>query len=181
MTYGIGDTGRERSEGRTLGPDRNQRKLAPFVGTWRVEGRQYEGVFGHAAQVSAEETFEWLPGGQFMIHRFSGKLGGSEMACVEIIESDPESGGGFPVHTFYNDGHSQEFHLSERGREWILDTTWTSPESSPRRVRCVQRFENDARTRSARWDSSTDGVAWETFWDVTATKKGFDRAEPDVP
>jgi hypothetical protein len=179
MTGSTVDTGQEGSD-QLAESGHDLKRLDPFVGTWRIEGRQYEGPLGHAANVNAEETFEWLPGGQFLIHRLRGRLGEAEMACVEIIEGDPAIGD-YPVHTFYGDGRSRDFRLSEHDREWILDTARTNSEAPDRLVRCIQRFENGGKTRSARWDSSADGVVWQTFWDVTATKKGFDRAEPEFP
>lgn len=59
-----------------------------FVGKWNLEGRQLEGIVGPAAKVAAVQTYEWLTGGFFLIHRFEGRVGNGEAACIEIIAYD---------------------------------------------------------------------------------------------
>ena len=38
------------------------------------------------------------------------------------------------------------------------------------RLRCTTVFSDGENTRTAKWERSSDGSKWETFWDVKATK-----------
>ena len=58
---------------RAPGPEHE--RLGPFVGRWTTTGRQYTGPFGPEAEFTATESFEWLTGGYFLIHRLEGRLG----------------------------------------------------------------------------------------------------------
>jgi hypothetical protein len=64
------------------------RRMEPFIGTWLVEGQQHATDLGDAAKVEALETFEWLTGGHFIIHRFEGRVGEDPAACLEVIGYD---------------------------------------------------------------------------------------------
>lgn len=149
---------------------RAKRGLDAFAGTWKTEGYQYAGTFGPDAGVTAHETYEWLTGGKFLIHRLEGSRGATPMACIEIIEREA-SGDVYAMHTFYDEGTSQVWRLTETDDgNWITAADWTTPDGSKRQVRCVQHFEDGGRTRTATWQSSSDGTTWETFWKVTSTK-----------
>ena len=142
--------------------------LDVFVGTWRLEGRQYDSPFGQAATIRAEETYSWLPGGLYLIHRFQGLVGRDPMACIEMVGADP-SGTAFRVNTFYNDGHSKEWLLRQRSGIWTLVGTWDAGREQTH-VCCSLIFDNEGGTRTSIWDRSTDGLAWRTFWEATATR-----------
>jgi hypothetical protein len=171
MTQTTGTTSSRNDESTKIPkPGSEHGRLDVFVGTWKTEGQQYEGAFGGAAKVSAEETYEWLPGGLFLVHRLAGRIGGAEMACIEIIESD-RAEGRYRMHSFYNDGRSQEWQLTEHDGSWIISSDWLTTDGTKRKVRCTQRLENGGKTRTGKWESSADGTTWTTFWDVTSTKR----------
>src|SRR5688500_6115 len=56
-------------------PDMEHERLDAFIGKWHMEGQQLAGPAGPAASISALQTYEWLDGGQFLIHRFDGHVG----------------------------------------------------------------------------------------------------------
>ena len=151
-------------------PGADHRRLDVFVGTWDMEGQQHAGMFGPAAKVKCTETFEWLPGGLFLIHRLHGQVGNDEMACIEIFEVDAASHG-YVLHTFFNDGTKQQWQAREDNGVWIIFSerelagkTW--------KLRCTTRLEDAGNTRTGKWERSADGSRWETFWDVKAKKVG---------
>jgi hypothetical protein len=76
---------------RLSNPGAGHQLLHVFVGTWTAEGQQYEGPIGPAASISALETYDWLTGEAFLVHRFEGRVGDGEAACIEIIASDAEA------------------------------------------------------------------------------------------
>lgn len=143
------------------------RRMEPFIGTWLLEGEQYATDLGVALPVEALETFEWLTGGHFVVHRFEGRVGDEAAACIEVIGYD-EARGEYPFRTFYNDGRQNEWILRETGDSWTLTGDWTGP-GGPIRVRCAIAFEAGGQVRTGEWQYEKDGD-WVTFWSVRATK-----------
>jgi hypothetical protein len=82
-------------------PGAGHQRLTVFVGTWNRDGLQCEGPVGPAAKIRAVETYEWLPGEFFLVHRFEGRVGEGEAGCIEIIGYDAQSQN-YPTHTFYS-------------------------------------------------------------------------------
>ncbi len=148
--------------------DVDAERLDAFVGKWHMEGQQLAGAAGPAAPVSAVQTYEWMPGKQFLIHRFEGHVGDSDASCVEVIGFDTERRC-FRAHTFYNNGQMNVWDIEARADDWRVVGDWTSGDRQ-RKVRCTIAFSDDGRTMRSRWEHSQDGISWLTFWDVSARK-----------
>jgi len=142
-------------------------RLAAFVGKWKIRGHQLEGPIGPAAEITATETFEWLSGRFFLIHRFDGRVGDGLAACVEIVGYDAASQS-YPVHTFYNNGVQNEWRYRPDGNTWTLTGEWPMPDG-PAPVRCTVAFSDGGRTMTGTWEIRR-GEGWITFWDVRSTK-----------
>ena len=149
-------------------PRPEYRRLDPFVGNWRLEGQQYDGPFGPDAKIVAVETYEWLAGGFFLVHRLGGKLDATEIACVEIIGFD-ESNQNYPRYTFYGNGKTNVWQSQATDTGWTLigDSTMGN---KALKVRCTIVFSESGKHMSSKWEYSGDGSHWKTFWDVRATK-----------
>jgi Protein of unknown function (DUF1579) len=141
--------------------------LEVFVGKWKKTGRAHESPFGPAATVTAVETFDWLEGEKFLIHRLDGRLGDEAIACIEIIGLDPSSGG-YAAHSFYNDGATNVWQVSHRDDTWLYSGSWNR-EGHALKVRCRLSFD-DPDTLAARWEYSGGGNRWQIFWDTTLTR-----------
>jgi hypothetical protein len=57
-------------------PDPALSRLNVFVGKWVTEGLIMESPAGPTATLKAVDTYEWLPGGFFLIHHVDGFDGG---------------------------------------------------------------------------------------------------------
>jgi hypothetical protein len=149
-------------------PGPGHRRLDAFVGTWMVTGEAFDSPFGSAAPVTALETYEWLTGRFFLMHHLEGRLGDDSMACIEIIGHDA-AGQRYPMRTFYNDGRYNEWQAQEHNGGWIVTGEW--PVAGKRfKIRCTTVFGDAGASRTAKWEYSSDGAKWQTFWDVKATK-----------
>ncbi|MEP6572627.1 MAG: DUF1579 family protein [Gemmatimonadota bacterium] len=143
-------------------------RLEVFAGNWSAQGHQHEGVVGPAAKISAIERFEWLPGGFFLVHHFEGRVGRDEASCIEITGYDSVSRS-YPTRTYYNNGQRNDWDVREENGIWMFTGDWPTPDGSMK-VRCTVEFSNSGGTRTAKWEHSTSGAAWRTFWDVTAIR-----------
>lgn len=148
-------------------PSAHQR-LNVFLGRWETAGHQSEGLVGAAAHITALETYEWLTGELFLVHRFEGHVGESAAACIEIIGYDFASRS-YPVQTFYNNGLRHEWQSSESEGVWTLTGKWQMA-GQPTEVRCTMFFSDDGNTMTGKWEYLNDQSNWQTFWDVKSTK-----------
>lgn len=68
------------------GPHPALRRLDRFVGTWRMSGRTLDSATDN---VTARSTYEWLPGGHFLLQRFEADFAGLDIRSFEVIGYDP--------------------------------------------------------------------------------------------
>lgn len=143
-------------------------RLNVFAGHWNKEGEAVEGPFGPAGKLTGVESYEWFTGGFFLIHRLDGHLGEAEIACVEIIGYD-QSSGNWKAETFYNDGNSAIWEVSERDGVWTYAGGW-DVKGEAFKVRCLCEFSDDRNVMTGRWEYSRDGARWQIFWDTKLTR-----------
>lgn len=166
------DSNPPRSEKKTTmeapKPSAAHRRLNVFLGRWNLEGQQLEGPFGPAAKITATQIYEWLAGELFMIQRFDALVDGTQAACIELVGYDAKSRT-YPVQTFYNNGSTSKWQLTERDGTWLL-TGRSEVGGKPSEVRCTTVFSEVNSLMTGRWEYSTNGTLWRTFWNVKATK-----------
>ncbi len=142
--------------------------LDVFLGRWKMEGKQLEGPFGPDAEIKGVQSYEWLGGGFFMIQRFDALVDGNEAACIELVGYDVKSKT-YPVQTFYSDGSISSWQMTESDGTWKLTgKSETGGKSSD--VRCTTVFSDGGSAMKGKWEYSTDGTHWKTFWKVKASK-----------
>lgn len=142
--------------------------LQPLVGKWHTEGQQLQGPFGPAAPFVAVETFEWLDGGRFLVHRLNGHLGQQPAACVEVLGKRDD--GQLLAQTFYNDGRRNDWVVKAEGNALVWSGTWSKAPGEALRVRYTVNFEDAGNTLVGKWEQSGDGQAWQPFLEARATK-----------
>ena len=144
-------------------------RLQNFIGTWETEGQQYAGPYGPAGKVKALETYEWLTGRAFIVHRFEGHVAEEPAASIEVI-GPAGNGKTVPVRAFYDRGVASDWTLEERGpTTWILNGSWPMA-GREAKARCTLIDGGD--TLTARWEYATEGGEWQVSWDVKSVRKG---------
>lgn len=98
----------------------------------------------------------------------TGNVGEQKIACIEVIGYDEKSKS-YPTHSFYNDGKSNEWQSREDNGTWTL-TGNSEAAGKPIKVKSTTLFSNDNKSITVKWEKSSDGLEWETFWDINATK-----------
>jgi len=141
--------------------------LTPLVGKWHTEGQQLESPLGPAATFVAVETFEWLAGGHFLVHRLEGKFGDRPAACLEVIGKDEQ--GQLSARSFYSDGNTRTWRVSAVGAKLVLIGSW-SKGAEAFQVRYTASFEDIGNTIAGKWEQSRDGADWRTFLELRSTK-----------
>lgn len=149
-------------------PGPEHRRLDTFAGKWNMEGQQFDGPIGPAAKISAVETYTWLTGGFFLVHRFDGRVGESEASCIEIIGHDASSRS-YPTHSFYDNGITNEWQTTDRDGIWTRTGDWQMAGKSLK-VRLTTVFSDSGNTMLGKWEHLSDDSTWQTFWEAKATK-----------
>ena len=85
-------------------PSQELRRLAPLVGEWSIEGYAQESLAGPAGPVKSRETFEWLEGGYFLVHRYETQFGQQAVQKGVMYWGYDEAANRFVLHFFSNNG-----------------------------------------------------------------------------
>ncbi|HET9430217.1 MAG TPA: DUF1579 family protein [Chitinophagaceae bacterium] len=142
-------------------PGKEQELLQVFVGKWKTEGKCWEHPNGLAIPVRAVDSYEWLPGKFFLIHRWEAKIGGNENKGIEIIGFDEPTGTYF-MHSYDNLGNRTVMEAS------FQNNTWAYLGESER---CQVIFKNEGRIMNGSWERTSDGVNWVPWMEVKLTKE----------
>src|SRR5262249_37903745 len=135
-------------------------RLNVFVGKWITDGVIYASPSGPAYQLKAVDTYEWLPGGYFLIHQVDGYMGEDEVKAIEIIGYDASTQN-YTTHSYDNHGNISAYQAN------LLDRNWTILGKSER---FTGMFSEDSKTLTGRWELSNDGMDWVLWMDIKLTK-----------
>lgn len=149
-------------------PDPALRRLDFLVGKWDLTGSTVDGPMGPAGEVAGVETFDWMEGGYFLIHRWDGTF---EVAGTKVIDTgyefydyDAETGR-YRAHFFNNLGP-----YDQEGSRYVGDFDGDALViTGPARV--VRRPNPDG-TISVDADISPDGQTWTPMMRTKLTKTG---------
>lgn len=65
--------------------------LDKFAGKWITEGQVLPTATSAGIEVKGTDTYEWLPGGFFMLHRVDVSIGDEKVQTLEIIGFDKDA------------------------------------------------------------------------------------------
>jgi hypothetical protein len=146
-----------------------------FVGHWHAEGTSFGAERPgtdprvHGVPWVSDESYVWLPGGYFLMHRWHEH--GTEHAFVgtEILGFNPpgfQAGlagrGGYFSELFDNRGHHLHYTVHKVGNVWTFD------EATTRAIVTV----HDRDTVTFNWEWKYNGAVWLPLCDRLARRTG---------
>jgi Protein of unknown function (DUF1579) len=149
-----------QSQGQSIAPSPEIQRLHLFVGKWKTEGETHASADAPAVKVAFMDTYEWMPGKFFLVHRADGQIGNEQLNTLEFIGYDPSSQT-YTCHSFDSRGNSDLFQANFR------DPIWTIEGKSSR---FTGMFATSGHTLTGKWEQSSDGVNWLPWMDVKLTK-----------
>jgi Protein of unknown function (DUF1579) len=144
------------------GPAPETRRLDVLVGRWNSEGRTVPSPSEPAITISGTDTYEWMAGGFFLVHRVDVRMDGEQVEVIEMIGPYDPSDHSYPMRSFDNQGNFAT--MTARVRD---DGVWTFTGASERTTLTIG---DDGTTMTARWERSDDGSTWRHWMDMTFTK-----------
>lgn len=140
------------------------KELDVFVGRWRAEGQSFgeRGIENNLPPESwtSEETYEWIPGGHFLLHRWDARVGSKEFTGIEIIGYDKETQSYF-AHLFDNLGNKIIYTIVREQGGW----RYSEPASRATVIESI-----DGSTMEWKWESQQQGGRWNPICTRTAIK-----------
>jgi Protein of unknown function (DUF1579) len=133
------------------------KRLDQFTGSWTTTGTTLAGHQAGAGKLSAGETYEWMAGGYFLIHRWDVQLGGGTVAGMEVLGYDARTKA-FTSRFFDSTGTSGTLRATPQGNAW----TWAGDADAngkPVKQRCTTILVNPD-TFTTRCEYSPDGFKW---------------------
>lgn len=135
--------------------------LSAFVGVWDTEGEMKASPSRQFMKFKATDTYEWLPGGHFLLHRFDADMPDGNVKGIEVIGYSQESKS-YPMHSFDSLGNASVMHAR------IDQETWTFLGES---TRFTGGFRDNGKVFAGVWElRSNDTSAWQLWMDVELRK-----------
>jgi hypothetical protein len=131
--------------------------LEVFVGKWTIEGMTKD---GRTVAIRGTETYEWMPGGFFLIHNLNVHVGEDDYKAHEIIGYDT-SRQQFTYNSFDSWGQKDSYQSTAQGNTWTYS-------GQSRRGSVV--FSDDDNSMTADWQMSFNGSDWQPWMDLKSTK-----------
>ena len=144
------------------------RKLDYFAGTWRAEGEVKPGPMGPGGKFTGTNEVQWMNGGFFLVthSEFNGAMGkGSETAYMGYDSNDKM----YTYDSFNTLGEADHAKGKLEGDTWTwLSETRMGPQTIKGRLTLKML---SATAYSFRFETSTDGAAWNTLLQGKDTKQ----------
>lgn len=140
-------------------PDYGLKRLDIFTGAWKTTGEIKATETTPAIPIEGTDTYEWLPGGWFLLHRVDVRMGDEQIDSVEIIGYDPSTGK-YPMHYFGYQGSTGVMHAA------VNENTWTFTGETER---FTGSFNESGDVISGKWER-LDGSDWVHWMDINLKK-----------
>jgi hypothetical protein len=137
-------------------------RLDRFVGVWSTEGEIKAGPSEQLAIFRAIDIYEWLPGGQFLLHRFDADMPDGKVQGIEVIGYSHETNS-YPMYSFDNSGNVSLMQAC------VESETWTFVGQA---ARFTGGFLDNGKVFAGVWErrSGDDDAPWQYWMDVRLTK-----------
>lgn len=135
--------------------------LSGFVGSWKTSGTIPGAKESAAIKVEGTDTYEWLPGGFFLLHQADVMIGNNRSQTFEVIGTDKNTGK-FTMQYYNNKGESGSMTATEQ------DGTWRFQGDA---LRFTGSFKNSGHEFSGQWEQLNETKQWVHLMDIKLTKQ----------
>ncbi len=134
-------------------------QLNKFVGKWKTAGSIPASGTTPEIKISGTDSYEWLPGGFFLLHKADVLVGDEKNETFEIIGFDKQEN----LYTMQ--------HYDNKGESGFMtahcnDGVWTFLGKT---LRFTGRFKEQDKEFSGVWEQSSDAKNWTHFMDIKLT------------
>ncbi|MER5423360.1 DUF1579 family protein [Streptosporangium roseum] len=139
------------------------KRLDALVGRWRSRGQMVPtDPSDPAIEIAGSDTYEWLTGGFFLLHRVAVRIGDDQVEVVEMIGPYDPATGTYPMRSFDNHGAFVTMQASVAD-----DGVWTFAGDTERATLVIA---DDRATMSATWERADDTTTWHPWMTMSFTR-----------
>lgn len=148
-------------------PSAAHQRLQVFIGTWHAKGTSYadgqDPADPRAARMpwTSDESYEWLPGSFFVLHRWGARVGKREFNGAEVLGYDKSESGYF-TRMFDDAGHHPDYVASVSGKVWCFTEAQT---------RATVTVRDGGNKMTIQWEWKNGGRKWLPLCDRIAVRK----------
>ncbi|MES2514886.1 MAG: DUF1579 family protein [Bacteroidota bacterium] len=135
-------------------PATQLKKLNFLIGEWHTSGKVSKASSGSSKIIRGMDTYEWISGGFFILHRVDVFMGNKKTEAVEIIGYD-EIRKCYFMKSFDSEGASTTMY-AELEKPRML-------KFGDNQMRSVLTAQKDGHSMSAKWELSKNGKAWKSW------------------
>lgn len=137
--------------------------LAAFVGNWKTTGEvKLLGPSGRGAPFQATDSYEWLPGGHFLVHRFAAQMPDGAVEGIELIGWDA-SRKLYTMQSYDSQGNVTTMTATTDGDQWTYTGT---------NVRFRGGFSEEGRVFGGAWEMRERLNAPWRIWMTVELRRG---------
>jgi hypothetical protein len=148
-------------------PGAEYKRLDQFVGSWTTVGTTQAGHAAGVGKLTSNETYEWMPGGYFLVHRWDSQVASATVNGFEVLGFDGRTKA-YTSRFFDSMGTSGTLRATPQGNAW----TWAGDADAagkPLKQRCTTILVNPD-TFTTRCEYSPDGFKWQTALESRSTR-----------
>jgi hypothetical protein len=156
-------------------PSPELQRLGALVGRWRSQGHI---VSDPPVPITGTDSYEWLPGGFFLVHHVDVVIGDQQVQALELIgEYDPATDS-FTARAYDNLGNvtMMQARIDDQG-VWrftgggdVAAVARPASAEAGGAVRSTLTISPDRAGMTARWERSDDGASWQPWMDMNFTR-----------
>ena len=136
------------------------KQLNQFLGLWNTEGKILSTATTPEVKIQGTDTYEWLPGEYFLLHKVNVFVGDDKNETFEVIGFNKEIGK-YTMQHYDNKGNSGLMIASHENGVWTF-----LGES----LKFTGGFKNHGQEFSGIWEKTSDDHRWIHFMDIKLTK-----------
>ena len=140
--------------------DYGHQLLDVFVGKWKTTGHTSPGALGPSTKIIGTDTYAWLPGGFFLVHRVDVRLNNEGMKALEIIGFDVPNQS-YWTHAYDSLGNYNTYRAS------VQDGVWSFEKEGER---ATVLFSDTGKSMTIKWEKSNDKTGWVPWMDMELTR-----------
>jgi len=142
-------------------PNNQLTKLSFLIGRWHTIGEVLQNIPNAPKVIRGMDTYEWISGGFFILHRVDVFIGNERTEGIEIIGYDKNQKSYF-MKSFDNQGEATSMYavLEKPGVLKLGD----------KKMQATLTANKSGNTMIAKWKLSENGKTWKPWMDITFSK-----------
>jgi hypothetical protein len=131
-----------------------------------------------AVPITGTDSYEWLPGGFFLVHHVDVVIGEQPVQALELIGEHGPATDSYTARAYDNLGNItvMQARVDEQGVWQFTGGGDVAPVARPAAagaggaVRSTLTISADRSGMRARWERSDDGASWQPWMDMTFSR-----------